>query len=63
MQETEVHDLARRQPSTLSGGQLRELFQSLLGQAKSLHGQHAGAIQAKARSLNPAQLLEMVRGR
>jgi uncharacterized protein (DUF697 family)/tellurite resistance protein len=48
---------------TLSGGQLRELFQALLGQARTLHGQHAGAIQAKAQNLNPAQLLNLVRGR
>ena len=48
---------------TLSGMQLKELFNSLLGEAKSLHSRHAGDIQAKARGLNPAQLLNLVRGR
>jgi uncharacterized protein (DUF697 family) len=47
---------------TLSALQMRELFSSLVGEAKSLHGRYAGDIQAKARSVNPAQLLNLVRG-
>lgn len=47
---------------TLSALQLRELFSSLVGEAKSLHHRYAGDIQAKARSVNPAQLLSLVRG-
>ncbi len=47
---------------TLSGLQLRELFGSLVNEAKTLHGRYAGEIQAKARSVNPAQLLSLVRG-
>ncbi len=47
---------------TLSGLQLRELFGSLVSEAKTLHGRYAGEIQAKARSVNPTQLLSLVRG-
>ncbi len=47
---------------TLSALQMRELFASLVGEAKSLHDRYAGDIQAKARSVNPAQLLNLVRG-
>lgn len=47
---------------TLSALQMRELFSSLVGEAKSLHDRYAGDIQAKARSVNPAQLLSLVRG-
>ena len=47
---------------TLSALQMRELFSSLVGEAKSLHDRYAGDIQAKARSVNPAQLLNLVRG-
>ncbi len=46
---------------TLSGMQLKELFTSLLGEAKSLHSRHAGDIQTRARNLNPAQLLNLIR--
>ena len=48
---------------TLSGLQLRELFSSLLGDARTLHGHYAGEIQQKARNINPGQLLNLVRGR
>ncbi len=47
---------------TLSGLQLRELFGSLVSEAKTLHGRYAGEIQAKARGVNPAQILSLVRG-
>jgi len=47
---------------TLSALQMRELFASLLGEAKALHGRYAGDIQTKSRSVNPTQLLNLVRG-
>lgn len=47
---------------TLSGIQLRELFSSLLGEAKTLQGRYTGEIQQKARSVDPAQLLSLVKG-
>jgi uncharacterized protein (DUF697 family) len=47
---------------TLSGMQLKELFGSLTQQAKTLHGRYAGEIEQRARTLNPAQLLNLVRG-
>lgn len=47
---------------TLSAMQMRELFSSLFAEAKSLHERYAGDIQTKARSVNPAQLLNLVRG-
>ena len=47
---------------TLSGMQLREAFSSLLGDAKTLHSRYAGEIQQKARTVNPSQLLGLVRG-
>jgi len=47
---------------TLSALQMRELFASLVGEAKSLHGRYAGDIQTKARSVDPAQLVNLVRG-
>ncbi|MCL4176437.1 MAG: GTPase [Verrucomicrobia bacterium] len=46
----------------LSALQLRDLFTSLAGQGQSLHDRYAGEIQQRARSLNPAQLLSLVRG-
>lgn len=47
---------------TLSALQLKELFTSLTEQARSLHGRYAGEIQQRASTLNPAQLLNLVRG-
>jgi uncharacterized protein (DUF697 family) len=46
----------------LSALQLKELFTSLTQQARSLHGRYAGEIQQRASTLNPAQLLNLVRG-
>jgi uncharacterized protein (DUF697 family) len=46
----------------LSSSQLREQFGNLTEQAKSLHGRYAGQIQERARSLNPTQILNLVRG-
>ena len=47
---------------SLSALQLKELFSSLTEQARSLHGRYAGEIQQRASTLNPAQLLNLVRG-
>jgi uncharacterized protein (DUF697 family) len=46
----------------LSALQLKELFASLTDQARSLHGRYAGEIQQRASTLNPTQLLNLVRG-
>jgi uncharacterized protein (DUF697 family) len=40
---------------------LQQTYQSLLGEAKQLQGQFAGQIQQKARSLDPSQVLKMVK--
>lgn len=47
---------------SLSALQLKDLFTSLTAQARSLHGRYAGEIQQRAGTLNPAQLLNLVRG-
>ena len=47
---------------SLSALQLKELFTSLTERARSLHGRYAGEIQQRASTLNPAQLLNLVRG-
>jgi uncharacterized protein (DUF697 family) len=47
---------------SLSALQLKELFTSLSEQARSLHSRYAGEIQQRASTLNPAQLLNLVRG-
>lgn len=47
---------------SLSALQLKELFTSLTSQARSLHGRYVGEIQQRAGTLNPAQLLNLVRG-
>jgi uncharacterized protein (DUF697 family)/tellurite resistance protein len=41
---------------------LQQTYQSLLDQAKQLQGQYAGQIQQKAQSLDPAQVMSMVKG-
>ena len=46
----------------LSTGQLKESFAVLADQARSLHGRYAGEIQQRANTLNPGQLLNLVRG-
>ena len=46
---------------SLSALQLKELFASLTDQARSLHSRYAGEIQQRATTLNPAQLLNLVR--
>jgi uncharacterized protein (DUF697 family) len=41
---------------------LRQTYQGLLAEARSLRTRYAGDIEAKARTLDPAQLVGMVRG-
>lgn len=47
---------------TLSGMQLRELFSSLQADARTLHSRYTGEIQQKARTINPSQILGLVKG-
>jgi uncharacterized protein (DUF697 family)/tellurite resistance protein len=46
---------------TIDAGQLRDVFQSLLGDAKALQERYAGQIEARAKSIDPKQLLALVR--
>jgi uncharacterized protein (DUF697 family) len=46
----------------LSAIELRQLFSSLMEQARGLHTNYAGAIRDKAGSLNLSQLLPIIRG-
>lgn len=47
---------------TFSTEMLRDTFQQMLGQAKDLQSNYLPQIQQQARSLNPAKIVEMVRG-
>ena len=47
---------------TLSAAMLREAFESIVGEGQALRGEYLPAIQEKARSLDPAKLLALVRG-
>ena len=47
----------------LAGPKMKSLFSKLSEQAKSLHAQHLPAIQERAKNLNPASILAMVRGK
>jgi uncharacterized protein (DUF697 family)/tellurite resistance protein len=47
----------------LSGPEIKSLFNTLSEQAKGLHAQHLPAIQERAKGLNPASILAMVRGK
>jgi uncharacterized protein (DUF697 family) len=47
---------------TLSTQMLREAFQGMLGEANSLQGRYLPEMQEKARTLDTAQLINMVRG-
>jgi len=40
---------------------LRDTYARLLTEGKSLFGQHAGAVQSRARTLNPADVIDLVR--
>lgn len=48
---------------TFSTEMLRDAFQRMLGEAKDLQATYLPQIQEQARSLNPAKIVEMVRGR
>jgi len=47
----------------LAGPEMKSLFSSLSEQARTLHAQHLPAIQERAKTLNPASILAMVRGK
>lgn len=47
---------------TLDAEKLREVFASLLADAKGLQSRHAGEIEQKARTIDVAQLASLVRG-
>lgn len=49
--------------SRLAAPEMKSLFTSLSEQARSLHAQHLPAIQERAKTLNPAAILAMVRGK
>jgi uncharacterized protein (DUF697 family)/tellurite resistance protein len=46
----------------LSTQMLREAFEQMLGEAKGLQGNYLSQMQEQARSLNPAKIVQMVRG-
>lgn len=48
---------------TLSADMLRDAFQQMLGQAKDLQSTYLPQIRQQAQSLDPARIMEMVRGR
>jgi uncharacterized protein (DUF697 family)/tellurite resistance protein len=47
----------------LAGPEMKSLYSSLSGQARSLYTQHLPAIQERSKTLNPASILAMVRGK
>jgi uncharacterized protein (DUF697 family)/tellurite resistance protein len=47
----------------LAGAEVKGLFKTLSDQAKGLHAQHLPAIQERAKTLNAASILAMVRGK
>jgi uncharacterized protein (DUF697 family) len=47
---------------TLDVAQLKALFQQKLGDAKAIYERYAGEVQSRASSLDPAKLLDLVRG-
>jgi uncharacterized protein (DUF697 family) len=47
----------------LAGPEMKSLFSSISEQARSLHAEHLPAIQERAKTLNPASILAMVRGK
>jgi uncharacterized protein (DUF697 family) len=47
----------------LAGPEMKSLFSSLTEKAQSIHAQHLPAIQERAKTLNPASILAMVRGK
>jgi len=47
---------------TLTAETLKQTFREMLGQAQALRQQHAGEIEQRARTLDPAKLLDTIRG-
>lgn len=47
----------------LTGSEIKALYGSLTEQARGLHAQHLPAIQERVKTLNPAAILAMVRGK
>lgn len=47
---------------TLSGIEMRQLFEQAKTKATELHGKYAGQIQQKSQSIDTTQLLSLVRG-
>jgi uncharacterized protein (DUF697 family) len=47
---------------TMSADLLRETYRSLLGEAQQLRGRYAGEIEGRARTIDPARILGLVRG-
>jgi len=47
---------------TLTSPEIKKLYESLSTQAKELHTKHLPEIQQRAKTLNPASILSMVRG-
>jgi len=47
---------------TLTADSLKQAFQEMLGQARTLGEKHAGEIEQRARGLDPAKLLDTIRG-
>lgn len=58
-----VAEKYHRGGSRLAAPEMKSLFTSLSEQARSLHAQHLPAIQERAKTLNPAAILAMVRGK
>lgn len=46
---------------TLSAAQLKDVFSTMLQEARGVQGRYAGDITARSRSVNPAELLPLVR--
>jgi tellurite resistance protein/uncharacterized protein (DUF697 family) len=47
---------------SLDGPRLREVFDRMLGEARAVAGRYAGQIEEKARTIDPARIVAMVRG-
>jgi tellurite resistance protein/uncharacterized protein (DUF697 family) len=47
---------------SLDGPRLREVFDRMLGEARALAGRYTGQIEEKARTIDPARIVAMVRG-
>ena len=47
---------------TLSGAQLKGMFDGLMGEAKTLQSRYLPAIQERSRNINMSEILPLVRG-